>query len=166
MLVNPLVTANSIMNKRQQDYLNLYLESLHPAQRHQHKNVSADYFCADEDNANRCARLVVNGEKTATCSMKWWYESGLESMPQVGDLQVVTDWYGAPVAIIETIDVGECKYSEVSAEFAALEGEGDKSLAWWRQAHWDFFSAECQEQGLEASEDLMLVLERFKVVYS
>ncbi|HAS6172704.1 TPA: ASCH domain-containing protein, partial [Vibrio vulnificus] len=54
---------------------------------------------------------------------------------------------------------------EVTPEFAALEGEGDKTLAWWREAHWNFFSKECVELEISPSEDMLLVLEQFKVVY-
>ena len=154
------------MNKVQKEYRNKYLDSLDYKRRDKYSNFSANYFCADEENANICAELILCGEKTATCSMKYWYESDLEPMPQVGNLQVVTDWTGKPTSIIETIDVSECKFSEVTAEFAALEGEGDKSLSWWQEAHWDFFSKECQEQGIVPSEDMVLVLEKFKVVYS
>ncbi len=87
-------------------------------------------------------------------------------MPKPGDLQVVTDWSGNPTSIIEKTEVSECKFSEVTAEFAAAEGEGDKSLEWWRQAHWDFFGKEFKELGMEPTEDMVLVLERFRVVYS
>lgn len=154
------------MNEVHKRYLNKYLESLNPEQGKKHYNVVVDYFCADEESANICADLILCGEKTATSSMKYWYESGLEPMPKVGSLQIVTDWYGNPTSIIQTIDVSECKFSEVSAEFAASEGEGDKSLEWWRKAHWDFFSAECEEQGLQPSDDMVLILEKFKVVFS
>lgn len=154
------------MNEVQKEYLNKYLESLNPNQRSISRNVLVDYFCADEENANTCVALILSGEKTATCSMKYWYESGIESMPQIGSLQIVTDWDGNPTSIIEITDVSECKYCEVTAEFAALEGEGDKSLEWWRRAHWDFFATECKEQGIKPSDDMVLVLERFKVVYS
>lgn len=153
------------MNKVQQEYLNKYLDQLSSEQRAKHQNVNADYFCADEENANLCAALILRGEKTATCSMKYWYESGIESMPAVGTLQVVTDWKGNPTSIIEITEVSECQFSEVTAEFAAAEGEGDKSLAWWRKAHWAFFADECREQGLQPSEAMVLVLERFRVVY-
>ena len=36
---------------------------------------------------------------------------------------------------------------EVTAEHAALEGEGDMSLAQRRKAHWEFFSRECERIG-------------------
>lgn len=87
-------------------------------------------------------------------------------MPSVGHLQVVTDWQGEPICIIEITSVDTCKYCDITAEFAALEGEGDKSLEWWREAHWKFFSLECQELGITPTPEMLLVLERFKVVYS
>ncbi|WP_241907431.1 ASCH domain-containing protein [Vibrio breoganii] len=129
-------------------------------------SFSADYFCADEYNANLCAQLILRGEKRASCSMEYWYSHEGEAMPSVGHLQVVTDWQGEPICIIEITSVDTCKYCDITAEFAALEGEGDKSLEWWREAHWKFFSLECQELGITPTPEMLLVLERFKVVYS
>ncbi|UTV30525.1 ASCH domain-containing protein [Photobacterium atrarenae] len=154
------------MEAKAQQYLDTYLNTLSEADRQRHPSFSADYFCADEINANLCAELVASGEKTATCSMKYWYEDGGETMPQVGHLQVVTDWHGNPKAIIEITSVSECRFEDVNEDFARAEGEGDLSLVWWRKAHWDFFSVECDEVGIEPSEQMVLVLERFQVVYS
>jgi len=153
------------MNEIQKQYLNRFLSSLPKEEREQYDSYSADYFCADKENANICVELILRREKTATCSLKYWYESGLEPMPRVKHLQVVTDWDGNPTSIIETINISECRFSDVSSEFAAAEGEGDQSLAWWRTAHWDFFSKECEDQGLTPNENMVLVLETFKVVY-
>ena len=153
------------MNKVQQKYLDHYLLTLPELERNKYGSFSADYFCADEENADNCSNLILSGEKTATCSLKYWYENGLEPMPVPGHLQVVTDWSGRPTSIIETTEVSECLFSEVSSEFAAAEGEGDKSLKWWRKAHWEFFSKECVELGIKPSQRMQLILERFKVVY-
>jgi len=71
-------------------------------------------------------------------------------MPTVGHLQVVIDWNGKPICIIEIDSVETCKYNEVTAEFAHAEGEGDGSLKWWREAHWRFFAAECLELNIQA----------------
>ncbi len=149
------------MEERSQLYLNDYLASLPTEVAQQITSFSADYFCADETNANLCADLILRGEKRASCSMDYWYSHEGETMPQVGHLQVVTDWSGRPVCIIEITSVEKCKYNEITAEFAAAEGEGDKSLQWWREAHWQFFSLECDELGIEPSEDMLLVLEHF-----
>lgn len=139
-----------------------YLLSLPVAARARH--VSADYFCADEHNTNLCASLVVAGRKRATCSLAYWYLEKGERMPEQGDLLVVTDWSGLPKALVEIVSVTLCPFDEVDAAFAAEEGEGDGSLAWWREAHKAFFEREMKAEGREFDEHATLVLERFRVV--
>ena len=146
-------------------YLDMYLSSLSETERKKYQSFSSDYFCADEHNANLCAELIRIGQKTATCSLNHWYESGEEPMPTIGHLMIVTNWDGTPICIVEINSVEKCKYSDVSAEFAFLEGEGDRSLEWWRKAHWNFFAKECEELNIEPCEEMMLVLETFRVVY-
>lgn len=154
-----------IMDERSRVYLEQYLNSLPDEVASKYTSFSSDYFCADEYNANLCAELILRGEKRASCSLDYWYSEKDELMPVVGHLQVVTNWVGTPICIIEMMSVTKQKYNEVTSEFAYLEGEGDKTLAWWREAHWNFFSKECVELGISPSEDMLLVLEQFKVVY-
>ncbi|MDX7744736.1 ASCH domain-containing protein [Aeromonas veronii] len=139
-----------------------YLLSLPVAARARH--VSADYFCADEYNTNLCASLVVAGRKRATCSLAYWYLEKGERMPEQGDLLVVTDWSGLPKVLVELVSVTLCPFDEIDAAFAAEEGEGDGSLAWWRKAHKAFFEREMKAEGREFDEHATLVLERFRVV--
>lgn len=127
------------MEERSRAYLESYLNSLPLKTAEKYTSFSSDYFCSDEYNANVCAELILRGEKRASCSMEYWYSYEGEERPEVGHLQVVTDWSGKPVCIIEISSVSTCKYRDVSAEFAAAEGEGDKTLSWWRKAHWVFF---------------------------
>ena len=152
------------MEERSQRYLDNYLKSLPEEVASKYTSYSADYYCADEYNANVCADLILRGEKQASCSLDYWYSHEGELMPEIGHLQVVTNWSGDPVCIIEITSVSKCKYKDVTPEFAAAEGEGDKTLAWWRDAHWRFFSKECEELAMEPSEVMVLVLEHFQVV--
>ena len=48
---------------------------------------------------------------------------------------------------------------------AYKEGEGDKSLAYWRQVHEDFFKDCLGEAGLTFTPDSKVVLEEFRKVY-
>jgi uncharacterized protein YhfF len=56
-------------------------------------------------------------------------------------------------------------FEAVTESFAAAEGEGDKSLRYWRKAHWSYFSRECQRLGKEPSCRMPVVCERFEVIY-
>jgi uncharacterized protein YhfF len=56
-------------------------------------------------------------------------------------------------------------FSEVDEEFARLEGEGDKSLEYWRKTHIDFFTKELEGEKIEFSEDMLVVCEEFEVIY-
>ena len=86
-------------------------------------------------------------------------------MPEPGDLMIITDWDGRPLCIIETTEVTIRPYNHVDARFAYDEGEGDRSLAYWRAAHRRFFSRTLPAIGKEFATDMPLVCERFRVVY-
>lgn len=123
------------------------------------------YFCDNEEDADELAKLVVSGKKRATASSVLYYEYEKEPLPQVGDLNIITDFFNQPICIVETTKVNIVLFKEVTPEMAALEGEGDLSLEYWRDGHRRFFSREYEEIGEEFSEDMPVVFEQFKVVY-
>jgi uncharacterized protein YhfF len=125
----------------------------------------AFFFGDSEDMANELAELVLQGRKRATAGALWAYEAEGQRLPQAADLSIVTDWSGKPLCVIETQSVEVVPFREVSAEFAATEGEGDGSLAFWQAAHREFFSRECAAAGREFDESMQVVCERFAVRY-
>ncbi|WP_263347600.1 ASCH domain-containing protein [Paraclostridium sp. AKS81] len=54
---------------------------------------------------------------------------------------------------------------DVDERLASIEGEGDKSLRYWREAHIDFFKRELEALNMEFIEDMLVVFEEFEVVY-
>lgn len=82
-------------------------------------------------------------------------------MPQVGGLSVVLDGRGAPACVTRTTDVEVRRFSEVDAEFAYAEGEGDRTLEHRRREHRRFFAM----QGVTVDDDTELVLERFELLW-
>jgi uncharacterized protein YhfF len=78
---------------------------------------------------------------------------------------VVTDWQGTPGCVIETTYVEVVAFDGVTERFAAREGEGDKTLGYWRDVHWRAFARECQRIGREPDLQMPVVCERFRVVY-
>lgn len=111
------------------------------------------------------AQLVLAGRKRATAGAVWAYESSGLGLPRPGLLSIVTDSQDRALCIIETTRVDLVPFDQVSAEFAATEGEGDGSLAFWRRAHREYFSRECERAGRVFSEDLLIACERFRVVW-
>ena len=112
------------------------------------------------------AELVAKGVKTATASAYDEYVHYEEELPKVGDLDVVLDGQGQAVAIIETTKVTVIPFRDVSADHAYKEGEGDRSLAYWRQVHEELFTKWLADIGLTFSPESKVVLEEFHVVYA
>lgn len=122
-------------------------------------------FGDGEALANNLAALVLSGVKCATAGAVWSYEAEGKRLPVPRDQSIVTNWAGDPLCVIETIRVDIVPFNQVSAEFAAVEGEGDGSLAYWMEAHRRYFMRECDRAGREFSEDMLVACERFKLVY-
>jgi len=98
--------------------------------------------------------LVLKGVKTATCST--------EDEPNIskpGERWIVRDGRGRARCVIESTEVTFRRYDEVDATFARDEGEGDRSLVYWRDAHRRYFT----RLG-KFSEHMMLMCERFRLV--
>lgn len=123
------------------------------------------HFGSDQALADELAGLVVSGCKRATASLFWCYEAEDEELPRVGDFSVITDWRGQAVCIIRTTVVEIIAFDQVSEEHATAEGEGDGSLAYWREAHTAAFAMDLAELGRAAEPDMPVVCERFEVVY-
>lgn len=107
--------------------------------------------------ADELAQLVIRGVKTASCCSYDAYKS--EVSPSIGDYNVILNGRNEPVCVIRTVSLTLVRYCDVSAEMAAKEGEGDKSLAYWQQGHQEFF-----ERTGDFSPDMLLVFEQFKLV--
>ena len=91
------------------------------------------------------ARLVVEGKKTATCSLYKLYEIEGEPLPQVGLHQVILDSIDQPVAMIKITEVSLTPMQEVPLDFALAEGEGDGSYEYWWNGHIKFYKSLAKE---------------------
>lgn len=129
------------------------------------KQPNAWGFGNSPEMADQLARLVLDGIKTATASSKEAYELAGDPYPVLGQYDIVLNGQGEPVAVIQNVMLAIQCMNEVSEEHAFLEGEGDRTLAYWRKAHERFFKQCAEQDGVPYREDMPLILERFKVVY-
>lgn len=122
-------------------------------------------FGATPEHADDLLDLVLRGIKTGTASSLWDCEHDGEPVPEPGSLSIILDGRDAPRALIRTTDVRIVPFDEVSAEHAAAEGEGDRTLADWRRGHqhfWEHYSTD--PRGF--APDMPVVCERFEVVWA
>jgi len=122
-------------------------------------------FGGEGELADELAALVLAGKKRATASLPAEYTSLNESLPKAGDLSIILDGKGNPVAIIERTSVDLVPFQAVDEEFAAYEGEGDGSLRYWREAHTWYFNTVCSRLGGTLEESTPVLCQRFRLVW-
>jgi uncharacterized protein YhfF len=126
------------------------------------------YFHNNKEDATRLAELTLSGEKNATTTGIYsWYEEANADLPKIGTKQIVTDFDGKALAIIETKKVDTIPFNKMSKEYAAMDmGTKINPLEKWRKAHWDFFTTIMEESGEKPTEDMLIVFERFEIIWT
>ncbi|MEW5870467.1 MAG: ASCH domain-containing protein [Chloroflexota bacterium] len=142
-----------------------YLDSLPAEAPEREQGYVAEAFGDNPALSDELGALVLAGRKTATCSVLWEWEAQGEALPQPGFKTVLLDGQGRPLCVIETTAVEVKAFDQVEADFAYAEGEGERSLAYWRQAHWRAFGRSLALIGKAPQEAMPLVCERFQVVF-
>lgn len=117
------------------------------------------------DAPDKLARLTAEGIKTATASAYPLYALEGEELPKEGEYSVILNSRGEAVCVIRTTRVYVTPFSEVTPEHAFKEGEGDRSLEYWRKVHEEFFGKSMREAGLSFDESMKVVCEEYEVVY-
>lgn len=116
------------------------------------------------DDADALAALVLSGKKTATSSALCMYEAD-EPLPKENEYSIILDSRDDAVCIIRTTRVYTAAFRDVAPEHAFKEGEGDRSLEYWRSVHRRFFTDELRTAGLVFDENMTVVCEEFEVVF-
>lgn len=126
--------------------------------------LALDSFGDTPELSRELVALIRAGRKRAGTSLLWAHEHEDEPLPEVGEVGVVIDHDGEPVALTRVVRVQVVAFDEVDAGYAALEGEGDGSLAHWRAAHWDVFGRECARIGRAPAPDMPVVCCAFELI--
>lgn len=130
-----------------------------------YQNENYEAWCYGSDTPDLLAELTVSGVKTATASAYPFYEYENCELPKVGEHNIILDKKGLALCIIKTIHVSVVPFVQVPAEHAYKEGEGDRSLQYWRTVHAKVFADELAEINMHFSEDMLVVCQEFQVVF-
>ena len=107
---------------------------------------SAWAFCGGGAVGDELAQLVLAGTKTATASALA-FELEKEPLPKVGEYSVILLDSGEAAGVICDTKVTLVPFDEVSGAHAVREGEGDRSLAYWKKVHREAFTPDFEAAG-------------------
>lgn len=141
------------------DYLDKHLEDAF------HEAPKTIHFCDNEKDANECAKLVKKGIKKATSDSLLGIQYRNEKLPKIGDFTVVIDWDGKAQCIVKTTKVQLKPFFSIDEAYAKTEGEGDKSLSYWKKVHWDYYTRELEEFNRLPRESMILVCQEFEKIF-
>lgn len=112
--------------------------------------------------------LVMQKIKTATASGYdlYFLPGEAEELPRIGEYSVIEDSVGQAVCVIRTIKTTVVPFDEVGSEQAYKEGEGDRSLMYWRKVHEEFFKEDFAGCGVKFDLKSKILCEEFELVYS
>ncbi|MDX1658395.1 MAG: ASCH domain-containing protein [Nitriliruptorales bacterium] len=112
--------------------------------------------------ADELGQLVREGPKRATAG---WVADEEADPPAEGQHDVVLGGDGSPICLIRTDEAETRPFKTADPAFAWDEGEGDRTLAWWRDAHVSFFTRRSEVVGEPFTDDSLVTFERFSVVW-
>lgn len=108
--------------------------------------------------ADELAALVMQGKKTASCSALQAFQQDADA-PAIGSYSIILSGSRQPLCVIRTVALRLVRFCDVTDDLARKEGEGDLSLAFWRQEHQAFFT-----RAGSYTEEMELVFEEFQLV--
>ena len=135
------------------------------------KNPSLEYlsnykyeafnFGDSKKMADEIGELVLAGKKIATSSLLRAYSGYEDELPKIADYSVLCDGNECPIGVTYTTDLRLVPFIEVGEQHAYEEGEGDRTLKFWRKEHLEFF----QRNYPGFVETDLVICERFQVVF-
>ena len=122
-------------------------------------------FYDTEAAANQSISLVGQGIKRAYSQALLQLQLDEETLPRVDGYSILTDWSGKAHYVVQTTSMKFLPLFSVHEEHARLEGEGDKSLGYWRKTHWQVWARQLAKHGRIPKLPMMVVFERFEKLY-
>ena len=122
-------------------------------------------FCGGGKEADELLSLVKEWKKRGTASSLIAYSVENEPVPKVGDKSIILDSKNRAHLIIVTRKVTVTPFLQVHPYHGYLEGEGDRTLKFWREVHEIVFKPDYEAAGKDFDPMGEAVLEEFDVIY-
>src|SRR3989344_5502517 len=128
------------------------------------KKIPSWKFGDTKEETDSLIKLVIKGKKTATSSLYESYQRKKIPLPKIGDKNFIQDSNEVERCLIVTSKVKIKPFNKITKAFAKKEGEGDRSLAYWRNVHKRFFKKRLKKQNMKWNNNTLIVCEEFKLL--
>lgn len=119
----------------------------------------------NQETVDIIINLVLKGDKRGTFGVKVLQDRQPEIKPTIGMDSIMVDMDGKPHGVLKTTQLTPVPYQEITEDHLVVEGPGARNLKVWQDIHWPYWASTLEQQGLEPSEDMVIVVEHFDLVY-
>lgn len=110
--------------------------------------------------------LIQTEQKRGLFGLKELQERDPDQAPTLGGGMVLVDIDENPCCAVKTVKITPVPYKDVNDEHLAVEGPAARDLKVWQKIHWPYWTEMLGHHGLSPSEDMIVVVEEFKLIYS
>ena len=111
------------------------------------------------------SELARQGRKRGTAHLVLDFDKNDVPQRKPGEYMLVLDAALEPQCVVRCTNIDIVPFREVTAEFAASEGEGDLSREYWATVHKRYFCKLLETWGMEWDDGLDVVCESFDLVW-
>ena len=127
--------------------------------------LSAMTFGLDKLDANYYGNLVSTGTMKGRTSVREYTDSSKTPFPSTGDIRIVLDNRGNPLAAIRIQDVEEHPFGSVPLRFITAEGEGYATPESWRKGRGKYLKREARAAGSSLTAETAVICETFECIH-
>ena len=146
------------------EFLQAYFDSLPPEEVPEEVTVRAG-MATDKEGADYFLDLILDGTKWAASGLAADYTKAGDALPAVGDFWIVLDSQENPACLLRTKAVEKHAFKDVPERIAVAEGDGDLSLAHWREAHRAYFTPFLEHVKIKDLDSAEVITEFYELLF-
>lgn len=110
--------------------------------------------------------LILTEQKRGLFGLDLLQKAQPELAPTLGGVMMLVDYDGKPRGAVKTTDITPVPYKDITEDHLAVEGPDARTLSVWQKIHWPYWTQMLEPLGLKPSEDMIVIIEQFKLIYS
>jgi len=119
----------------------------------------------DEETTGLIINFIKAGEKVGTFSLPWVMTAENLPMSYKGLPIILLSFNGKPELVVQLTKVFETSFGEIDSGVTCIDGPPVRDPDVWIPLHQDYWNGMLAEYGKACSDDMPVLVEKFKLVY-